>query len=226
MKDDVPSLRKIWWLWLPLLMIPVQLVIEVTVPSKAYANLMSEGGPHEFVQFIFVLAAFCLAVRLLMKHRDMPLWMKIWVGIAALGCFYIGGEEISWGQHFIGWVTPDYWAAVNDQHETNLHNTSSWLDQKPRILLEIGVLVGGLIMPLIARCKGPDIFPEWLSLIAPHKSLAASASLLMVTKLEDHLSDLVGFTIIGRDSEVGELYIYYFILLYLIYLGRRLKRPA
>src|SRR3546814_4167282 len=54
----------------------------------------------------------------------------------------MAGEEASWGQHYAGWLTPDNWQALNDQGETNLHNTSSWLDQKPRTLLEIGVIVG------------------------------------------------------------------------------------
>src|SRR3546814_15941194 len=62
----------------------------------------------------------------------------------------MAGEEASWGQHYAGWLTPENWQALNDQGETNLHNTSSWLDQKPRTLLEIGVIVGGILIPLLA----------------------------------------------------------------------------
>src|SRR3546814_9825984 len=58
--------------------------------------------------------------------------------------------EASWGQHYAGWLTPENWQALNDQGETNLHNTSSWLDQKPRTLLEIGVIVGGILIPMLA----------------------------------------------------------------------------
>ncbi len=43
--------------------------------------------------------------------------------IGALGSLYIAGEEMSWGQHFFHWNTPEYWAEVNRQQETNLHNT-------------------------------------------------------------------------------------------------------
>src|SRR3546814_19755347 len=62
----------------------------------------------------------------------------------------MAGEEASWGRHYAGWLTPEGWQAINDQGETNLHDTSSWLDQKPRTLLEIGVIVGGIIVPLLA----------------------------------------------------------------------------
>src|SRR5690606_24599741 len=135
----------------------------------------------------------------------MPVWLKLWLAAGALGCLYIAGEEISWGQHIIGWGTPEYWAALNDQNETNLHNTSSWLDQKPRLLLEIGVVFGGLVMPLIARWKGAGGFPAWLRLIAPHACLGVIAALMISMKLEDSLSDLLGFAIIKRESEIGEI---------------------
>lgn len=41
---------------------------------------------------------------------------------AAILCFFVAGEEISWGQWIFHWQTPEALAAVNLQHETNLHN--------------------------------------------------------------------------------------------------------
>lgn len=40
----------------------------------------------------------------------------------AIICFAIAGEEISWGQWFLHWETPEQIASVNLQNETNLHN--------------------------------------------------------------------------------------------------------
>ena len=40
----------------------------------------------------------------------------------ALGCFFVAGEELSWGQWIFGWGTPEALAAVNLQNETNAHN--------------------------------------------------------------------------------------------------------
>ncbi len=42
--------------------------------------------------------------------------------LAALGCFLVAGEELSWGQWIFGWSTPEALAAVNLQNETNAHN--------------------------------------------------------------------------------------------------------
>ena len=64
-----------------------------------------------------------------------------------------GGGGDSWGQHFLGWESSEFWQDINDQSETNLHNTSSWLDQKPRLILEIGVMVGGIVIPLLIKFK-------------------------------------------------------------------------
>lgn len=42
--------------------------------------------------------------------------------LAGLLFFWACGEEISWGQHFFGLVTPDWLAEINGQNETNIHN--------------------------------------------------------------------------------------------------------
>ena len=70
--------------------------------------------------------------------------------IGALSCFYIAGEEMSWGQHFFHWNTPEYWAEVNRQQETNLHNTYAIFEKTPRSILELGIAIGGLGVPLAA----------------------------------------------------------------------------
>jgi hypothetical protein len=44
--------------------------------------------------------------------------------LAGLGLFFLlaGGEEASWGQHWLGFETPDELKELNAQQETNLHN--------------------------------------------------------------------------------------------------------
>jgi disulfide bond formation protein DsbB len=67
-----------------------------------------------------MLAALFIAVRLLFRplvHRR-PFVFAVTI-ISALSCLYIAGEEMSWGQHFFHWNTPEYWAMVNRQEETN-----------------------------------------------------------------------------------------------------------
>jgi hypothetical protein len=43
----------------------------------------------------------------------------------------------SWGQHFFQWKTPEYWAIVDRQEETNLHNTHPAFEQWPRAIRQL-----------------------------------------------------------------------------------------
>ena len=66
-----------------------------------------------------------------------------------LGIVYFAGEELSWGQHLLAWDTPTEWSVVNDQRETNLHNTHAIFDQIPRLFLTVAIFIGGLLVPIV-----------------------------------------------------------------------------
>lgn len=218
-------LSKFWWFWIPLFLVIIQALLEMLLPQDVLASLLSEQGPHELLQFIIIAAAFFLALRLLMLFnvKENP-FLGIWVGIAALASLYVAGEELSWGQHVMQWSTPEYWHALNDQGETNFHNTSSWLDQKPRLVLEIGVIVGGLIIPLLLRFK-PKLLPERFAIIYPAATLSFIAMIVLGLTVLDKVDEaLQGVQLMERASEVEEIFLFYFVLLYLFDLrGRILK---
>lgn len=210
-------------LGLPLLLLAAQLIAEKLVTGPMHDQLLTENGPVETLQFILLLWAFAVAGLLLAERRFRPpASLNAWILLAALGCLYVGGEEVSWGQHFLNWDTPSYWAALNDQEETNLHNTSAWFDQKPRLLLELGVVAGGLLLPLYQRF-GKRPLPAWLAAITPPGRFWLVALLVLVIKVTDKFGGATGIYLFHRASEVIEFYLYYFILLYLIDLRARLK---
>ncbi len=220
---DAPFSR-FWWLWLPLLIMAAQLVLEFTLDSRTLSILHSEGGPHETMQTLAVAAALVVAAITLLRfpYAQRP-WLALWVALAALCCFYVTGEEISWGQHLFHWATPGFWSGINDQNETNLHNTSSWLDQKPRLLLELGVLTGGILMPLIRRFR-PALLPARFAAIYPPDCLAVTALLALAVKITDTVAEALHVSIFERGSEVQELYLFYFVLLYLLALHNRIMK--
>ena len=222
--NDVKPLHKFWWLWLPLAAYVIQIILELVYPGRTLDHLMGEDGPHELVQFIVLSCAFIVTTLTLigMPRHYLKSPMILWLGTAWLATLYVAGEEISWAQHFLEWNTPEYWSSVNDQGETNLHNTTSWLDQKPRLLLEIGVLVGGVIMPLLYKFK-PQALPQRFAVIYPPAYLSVIAWLALVTKISDKLGNAVfDEPFFYRTSEVIELHLYAFVLFYLIHLKRRL----
>lgn len=126
------------------------------------------------------------------------------------------------GQTYLQWATPESWGQINDQNETNLHNTSAWLDQKPKILLQIGVLVGGLILPALQKWK-PEKLPAKFAVIYPSAQVVPVAALAVAVKLIDEIQEVVTWRIFWRSSEVLELYIYYFVLIYLLVMWKRLN---
>lgn len=215
-----------WWAGAPLAVAVVLTLIWQAAPDFYQDWIHGEQGLLEMSQAIIMLAAAFLGVRLLalpvVRRRRL---MLAWVGLTTVGAFHVAGEEVSWGQHLFHWSTPEYWAAVNDQQETNLHNVSSWLDQKPRLLLEIGVIVGGIILPL-SGLRYPALRASRFGIIVPPLRCLPAAVLAEVTRLFERTAGSKGSdadAIFNRPSEYQEFYFYLFVLFYLIVLGQRLR---
>lgn len=217
------ELAPLYWLWIPAIAMVIQIILEVSIAPDVLSLMHSEQGPHETLQALIIAAGLVVALRALFSKYVKSLLLKTWFSLAALACFYVTGEELSWGQHFWDWATPKFWSEINDQQETNLHNTSSWLDQKPRLLLEIGIVFGALIYPFL-KSKGFLRIPAKLDFLMPSKQLRFIALLVIVPKILEKLFEAVDISIFVRFSEVQELYMFYFVLLYLIMLRQKCKK--
>ncbi len=218
-------LPPLWWLVLPLVL-AAGLSLTAHAAPDAYARWVTgERGLLELGQLGIVFVSCLIALRTLFLPalRSRPLLMA-WVGAAALSTFYIAGEEASWGQHYFAWETPAFWMALNDQGETNLHNVSSWLDQKPRALLEAGVILGGIVIPLAALWR-PRIRRLPGAVVLPPLECLPAAALAEFARFSERILESQGHQVypFHRPSEVQELFFYVFILLYLITLYRRVS---
>jgi hypothetical protein len=141
----------------------------------------------------------------------------------AIAAFYIAGEEHSWGQHFFNWNTPSYWSEINRQQETNLHNTSAWFNQRPKLLFDAAMFIGGLVVPFIQVWTGPFRQPL-LALLTPPLAIAPAAAIALAFKVVDDLGkDVFGTPLYTRPSEVVETFQYLYMLYYVIVLRRRLS---
>lgn len=222
--QDAEGLPALLHLWLPLAVALALILIWHLEPDLYRAYVVGETGILEATHVIIPLISivYCLRILLLPEARADRL-VFAWIVLALLGSVYMAGEEASWGQHYIGWLTPESWQAINDQGETNLHNTSSWLDQKPRTLLEIGVIVGGIVIPLLAL-RRPAIREGRFALFLPPLVCLPVALIAEVGKIWERLQShgLWEFNIFYQASEVQELYFSLFILFYLIVFRKRL----
>lgn len=117
--------------------------------------LKGEAGIIENLTVLFLIVAigFCIASYRRAGRLDLSLYQKAWLVLLMLGSAYFALEEISYGQHLFGWGTAEYWKELNDQDETNLHNVHWAFDQLPRNLLTLGILIGGVILPLYRHVR-------------------------------------------------------------------------
>jgi hypothetical protein len=185
--------------------------------------LAGEMGLVEQGQNLILLAALVLAVDIFMRADTRNL--RLWLGLVMFGTVYLLGEETSWGQHYFGWEAGGVFSRINDQGETNFHNTADgWLDQKPRALLLLGMILGTIIHPLVkwAR-KGRGLFdkPWWLAPTLASLAPVVISQLAALPKRIDKLQALPYSLNIYRWSEAEELFIYMFFITYLLSLRIR-----
>lgn len=215
---------QVWWLWLPLAA-AVVLALVANLATDAYSRYFAtELGVVELSQALLMLGGTGLSAALLVRRRTLQhAWFAAWVALALAGCIYVLGEEVSWGQHLIGWATPESWQRLNDQGETNLHNISAWFDQKPKLILELAVLFGGLVLPLWPAARR-RLDGRRLGYLVPSLRCVPAAALVLLTRVEDALSDAfdAGLVLFYRTSEINELFIYAVVVIYLHDLHRRL----
>lgn len=220
-----PGRSDAWWTtYLPLGAMIAVVVIHFATLDFYRAHVLPEGyGFLELTQFLLALAACILcftALGLQVVKNSRLLWFAIL--FFAVAAFYIAGEEHSWGQHFFNWNTPSYWSEINRQQETNLHNTSAWFNQRPKLLFDNAMYIGGLLIPFIQLWTGPFRRPL-LALLTPSLAIAPVALIALTFKLIDTLGkNVLDASIYTRPSEVMETFQYLYMLYYVIVLRRRL----
>lgn len=215
------------WLIFPILSyISIYGVLITEFPYPVAQRLGSEQGFIENAQVVFLLLFIGLGGKILWAKTPLPhprLWL--WIMLLIVGALYTLIEEISWGQHYVGWGTPRWMANLNSQNQTNLHN----IDDKiflgiPRILvmylpynlLLIGIYTGGLAYPIWTKGQRYSWF--WPTRVGiPWAALTAAASLPLT------ISDWLGYSLPARHGEMQEYFIYGFLFIYFYSLDYRLQ---
>lgn len=217
--------NKLFYISLPILSFIFILMWAYWSPETFNKYAGSEIGVLEISHIIVPMIGLVFGLRLVALFIREKNVIGVCISIlASLVCFYIAGEEASYGLHFFGWEVNEVFLELNDQQETNLHNISSWFDQKPRALLEIAIVLGGFLLPLIPGVM-MKIVPVGLREYAPTLLFLPISILVILSRLPERLN-LEGTFIFPqgvRYSEIQELYLFLFITLYL-YFVLRLER--
>jgi len=187
--------------------------------------LKGELGMVELGTFFFLVIAIglCISSLTVIRRLEPSVYLKAWIVILIIGATYFALEEVSYGQHVFHWRTAEAWKALNDQNETNLHNVHALFDQVPRALLTIGILVGGVVLPLYRYFRGIKLeesnrfYWQWPTM----DCVTIGLLVILIRPFQ-----MVVHTHVISTGETKEMLFAMFILLYCLSLHSRLRQKA
>lgn len=145
-----------------------------------------ENGFIETLQVIFLAISVILLIKIKFKLIDYD-FIHIFIILKILALTYYLGEEVSWGQHFFGWKSPEIFTEINKQKETNLHNISNLFNELPRTIVFIWCGLIGIIVNLNVF---KNLFRyEVRQILLPNKKLINISIILLIVSVPDLLVD-------------------------------------
>ena len=221
------------YLWLPVSIALAPYGVWLIDPTTYIWFVRSEFGVIENLTVLFLLLTMSVSVK---TYRQVPAYLpqsvRLVIVLWVLGCLYFEGEELSWGQHFIGWQTPDSWQGVNTQHETNAHNIRGIVGkiagQLPRNALTLFAIGGGIIAPIVFRIANIRFDPKGCQYWLWPTATCLPAAFLGVNSTAPRkivkLFDLaLPVELMTRLGEVKECLLALFLLLYMLSLLSRVR---
>ena len=152
-----------------------------------FDSFWEENGIVENLQSIFLFFAVILLFGFKKKIKNENTFINFFIILKIFALIYYLGEEISWGQHFLNWQTPEFFKIYNNQNETNIHNISNVFDQLPRTLV---LLWCGLSVPLILILRNfLEIGDKKFVLVCPNIKLLYVSLILLLFVLPDFIID-------------------------------------
>lgn len=116
----IPAKSEIW-LSSALFVVLGTITIYVLASGTSALWLVREDGVLEYMTTVFYLAAVVTLIPLILRAKGLPLFRMNAIVLAFL-FFFVGMEEISWGQRIFSISTPEMLKGVNVQGELTLHN--------------------------------------------------------------------------------------------------------
>lgn len=112
--------------------------------AATYDLLVQEDRFVEWLTVALFIAAAILGGIRAIRNR------AIGDGLVTLFCVAAAGEEVSWGQRFLGFTPPEVFLANNAQQEANLHNLVEAFGQ-PKWTLIVLLAAYGIALPIAHR---------------------------------------------------------------------------
>jgi len=234
-KNDINPLL---WFFTPILTTLIIFIVKFLDINFFITYFKGENGIIEngtfFILFFSIVVSFSVLNKLKKNLNLRNLFFIIIIFL--IGLIYFAGEEISWGQQWFNWETNNFFKKINDQSETNFHNINSWFDQKPRLLLTYFVIITGIFCPFLNK-KNILNSKKLTSYIYPTIYCFPTSLICLLYYLLDNSYKFLCYGTPGidiqckyipslfhiRTSEIIELYISFFLLIYILLINSRLK---
>ena len=165
---DRPSTSKLIIFCVPIILNILFIVLRLSVGLKAWKEMNTEGGFVEYgTSLAFLLAAvFAFPIgKFFVAHHEKFLGYLYY--LISAGSFFVGMEEISWGQKLIGFESSEFFQNYNSQEEITLHNLI-WVNEYLDKGLMFVALIAGIswmIYRLLSRSKNnyrvKFVVPRW-----------------------------------------------------------------
>ncbi len=195
--------------------------------KSAYKWFTAEDGFSENLQVVLWTITFILGFAVMRRRwQNGEKLIAVLYGILNVGIFFLIGEELSWGQRIFGWATSPEFAAINKQHETNIHNIHGVGDTFKWVHVLIGAY--GTFLPLLITSKSLAVYQKRLAALVPHLTLLPFFALPLAWRLYVNLFEPPPrFTfVVAEYSEVIELILAFGFLLFIVYQLKHAKRTA
>lgn len=242
MLSQLHRISNVWFaaFILPWIVIVAYVACVVSIAPENLPWFHSEVGPVELISALLFLPMAYLAGHIAYRlFNPKPAaaiagessgkpWLAVaWFALFALGSIFMFLEETSFGQHVIGFESPEYFKEHNKQQELSLHNLAGDAPSSTlRQIANTGLPIFAIILPLVAghfrkkRQASPDAksnLPKWVWLIMPGWELALwvvlAALVSPVRKLGGFSDDDAGHWR-GSLSEFKEMLWYCGLLVY------------
>jgi hypothetical protein len=204
------------------------------VSEFAARRLVHEDGVVEWLQVILFALAACYFFLIVKQHGSCyqsVIIQRLFI-LLLVGCLFVIGEEMSWGQRLLNLHPSDFIRRINKQDEFNFHNLRVFQPYRHWLLIGFGLigLVGIASKNYSSRVGGSG---EWSILFLPLNALALVFFYAVLGGLfvewGDRLmesTDGAKFAkrfrfIAGRTSEIVEMFIAFAVFWYSFSLQRK-----
>jgi hypothetical protein len=227
---DVPIFRRgahlIAYGVLPVVVFVAYFVCLKFFPAFTKVYVHTEHGAIELATAVTFFIASILGLRFTWVHRHrLPRDYVVLYSLFVVAGMFVALEEVSYGQKFFAWRSPEWFARYNSKSETNLHNMfhnrpSNFL----RSIATIGCPMVCIVLPayVAVRCKGARE-GTWAHYLLPRWELATIAVLTLVLTIFNKIPSIKGMaTWSGHLGELKEMYWGVAALIYVTVISGRL----